>query len=60
MSHLFPSQDMKQNTILSSYADVLNFNFFLGSTSEAMPDREKKRGRRKYEKLNISRTKRAF
>ena len=37
-----------------------NFKIFLRSTSKAMADREKKRGRRKYKNLNISRTKRAF
>ena len=40
--------------------DVINFKIFLGSTSKAMADREKKRGRQKYKNLNISRTKRAF
>ena len=39
---------------------MMNFKIFLGSTSNAMPDREKKRGRRKYKNLNISKTKRAF
>ena len=39
---------------------VINLKNFLGSTAKAMPDREKKRGRQKYENLNISRTKRDF
>ena len=59
---LFPSQDITQNVLLSSYLDrydVLNF-FFLQSTSKAMADREKNRGRRKYKDLNISRIKKAF
>ena len=37
-----------------------SFKIFLGSISKAMADREKKRGRQKYNYLNISRTKRAF
>ena len=36
------------------------FKIFLGSTTKAMADREKKRGRQKYKNLNISRTKTAF
>ena len=40
--------------------DVINFNIYLGSSSKAMVDRYKKRGRSKYKKLNISRTKTAF
>ena len=45
----FPSQDIKRN--------VLNSKIYVGSTSKAMADREKKGGRRKYKNLNISRTK---
>ena len=37
-----------------------NFKVYLGSTSKAMADKEKKRGRQKYKNLNISRTKRTF
>ena len=33
---------------------------YLGATSKAMADREKKGGRQKYKNLNILRTKRAF
>ena len=40
--------------------DIINFKIFLESTSKAMADREKNRGRRKYKNLNISRTKRAL
>ena len=60
---LFPSQDITQNVLLSSYLDhydVLNLKIFLQSTSKAMADREKNRGRRKYKDLNISRIKKAF
>ena len=39
---------------------VINFKIFLGSSCKPMVDREKKRGRRKYTNLNISRMKRAF
>ena len=59
----FSSQDIKQNVLSSSYLDswdVINFKIYLGSSSQAMSDREKKRGRWKYRNLNISRTKRAF
>ena len=40
--------------------DIINFRISLESNSNAMADREKKRGRRKYKNLNISRTKRVF
>ena len=40
--------------------DVVNFKIFVGSTSKAMDDMEKKRGSPKYKNLNISRTNRAF
>ena len=40
--------------------DVINFKIYLGSSSQAMADREKKRGKWKYKNLNISRTKKAF
>ena len=40
--------------------DVTNYKIYVGSTSKGMTDREKKRGRRKYKNLKISRTKRAF
>ena len=36
------------------------FEILLRSTSRAMADRGKKRGRQKYKNLNISGTKRAF
>ena len=41
---------------MMSYA----LRFFLDQPLKVMADREKKTGRRKYKKLNISRTKRAF
>ena len=60
----FPSQDIKHIVLLSSYLDswhdVINFTIYLQTTSNTMGDREIKRGRWKYKKLNISRTKRAF
>ena len=59
---LFLSQDIKQNVLSSSYLDSWwrhKFEIFLGSTSTAMADRSKKRGRQRYKNLNISRTKRA-
>ena len=50
---LFLSQDIKQN-VLSSYLDrwwLTSFKVFLGSTSKAMADREKKMERLKYKYL---------
>ena len=38
----------------------INFKIYLGSTSKAITDREKNRGRWKYKNLNISGMKRAF
>ena len=55
----FPSQDIKPDVLLSSYLDI-NFKIYLVSSSKAMADGEKKKGRWKYKNLNISRTKRAF
>ena len=37
-----------------------NYKIYVESTSKAMADREKKRGRQEYKNLNISRMKRAF
>ena len=48
------------NNFLVRLLMTSNFKIYLESTSEAMADREKKRGRRKYKNLNISRTKKAF
>ena len=59
----FPSQYIQQNVLLSSYLDswdLINFKIYVGSTSKAMADREKKRRRWKYKNLNISRRKSAF
>ena len=61
--YLILYQDIKQNVLLSPYLDsndITNFEISLESTFKAMADRGKKRGRRKYKNLNISRTKRAF
>ena len=58
----FLSQDIK-HVLFRSYLevdDVINFKIFLESTSKVMADREKKRRRRIYKTLNISRMKRAF
>ena len=41
----FPSQDIKQNVLLSSYLDsrdVIDFKIYLRSTPKAMADREKR------------------
>ena len=37
-----------------------NYKIYVESTSKAMADWEKKRGRQEYKNLNISRMKRAF
>ena len=58
-----PSQDIKQNVLLTSYLDsydVMNFKIYFGLTSKAITDREKKRRRWKHKNLNVSRLKRAF
>ena len=57
MSHLKISQDIKENISSSSYLDsndVINFKIFLGLTSKAMTDREKK-GEDENTKIRISR-----
>ena len=59
----FHSQDIKQNVLLSSYLDsyvITNFKIYLASSSQAMADKEKKRGGWKYKNLNISRTERVL
>ena len=63
VSYLFSSQDIKQNVLSSSYLDSWWRHYFkidLEWDSKAMVDREKKRGRQKYENLNISRMERVF
>ena len=63
MSYLFFFPRNQTKCVISSYLavdDIINFKVYLQTTSTAMGDREKKMGRRKYKKLNISRTKRAF
>ena len=48
------------NIFFRQIDDAINFNIYLRSASKAMADRDKKRGRKKWKKLNIFRTKRAF
>ena len=60
MSYLFSFSRYQVKCVLSSYSDVINFKIYLGSSSAAMADREKKRGRWKYKNLNMLRMKRAF
>ena len=51
MSYLFSFPRYKQNVLLSSYLavdGVINFKVYLQTASNAMADKEKKRGRRKY------------
>ena len=61
MSHLFSlSRYQTKYVIKFLFRPLMTFKIFLKSTSKAMADREKKGGRQKYKKLNISRTRRAF
>ena len=63
MSHLYLSQDIKQNVLLSFYLEswwCLNFKIFLGSSSKAMANREKKSGRWKYKKFEYLEDKKNF
>ena len=46
--------------LIKTTDDVINFKIFLGSSSKAMGDRKKKKGRQKYKNLSILRMKRAF
>ena len=59
---LFPSQDITQNVLLSSYLDSwwrLNVKIFLWSTSKAMADKKEKRGRQN-KKTNLGAYKNFF
>ena len=38
-----PSRDIKQNMLLRSYLDIINFKIYLGSSSQAMVDMWRKR-----------------
>ena len=49
-----------QIPLIKTTDDVINFKIFLGSSSKAMGDRKKKKGRQKYKNLSILRMKRAF
>ena len=49
----FPSRDIKQNVLLSSYLhNCWRHKIYFPSSSKPKTDREKKRGRRKYKNLN--------
>ena len=58
----FPRYQIKcvNKFLVKKVDDVINFEIYLQTTSKHMADREKKRGRRKYKNLNMSRKKRAF
>ena len=63
MSHLISFSRYQTKFIIKFLFRQLktsDFKIFLGSTSKAMADQEKKRGRQNCKNLNISRTKRAF
>ena len=60
---LFPSRDIKQIVLLSSYldnSDVITSKIYLESSCKSMVDRKKLWQSWKYKNLNILRTKRAF
>ena len=48
--------------LLSSYLvdEIINFKIFLGSSSKAMADREKKRGRCKIQKFKYLKNEKSF
>ena len=46
--------------LIQTVVDIINLKISIQTTSNAMADREKKNGRRKYKNLNMLRTKRAF
>ena len=62
MSHLISFSRYQTKCVIKFLFRQLmtSFKIFLRSSSKAMTDREKKRGRGKYKNLNISTTKRAF
>ena len=62
MSHVFSFSRYQTKCVIkfSTVDDIINFKIFLGLTSKAMADSERKGGRRKYKNLSMSRTKRAF
>ena len=53
-------EPLRGGSLLFTTNDVINFKIDLRSSYKAMTDKVKKRGRRKYKNLNISRTKKAF
>ena len=60
---LIPSQDTKQNMLLSCYLDSwwrCKLKIFLGSTSKATADREKKNRRRKCQKFEYLENEKIF
>ena len=63
MSYLFSFSRYQTKYVIKflfAAFDDINFKIYLGSSSKAMADRDKKWGRWKYKNLNNSRTKRAF
>ena len=59
MPHLKISNKMCYWVLIYAVDDVIIVKIFLGSTSKAMVDREKKRRGQKYKNLNILKIKRA-
>ena len=51
---------MYYEVLIETVNDIINFKIYLGASSKAMADREKKRGRWKYKNFNISRKKRTY
>ena len=60
MSYLFPSQDIKQNELLSSSVDgIIYFKIYLQSTSDAMADRGKE-GKMEIQKIEYLENEKSF
>ena len=60
VSYFFSFPRYQTKCVIKTVDDDINSKIYLGSTSKAIADREKKRGRWKYKNLNILRMKRAF
>ena len=60
MSYLFSFPRYQTECVKFLISQLMSQKIYVGSAPKAMADMEKKRGRRKYKNLNISRMKRAF
>ena len=60
MPHLKISNKMCYWVLIYAVDDVINVKIFLGSTSKAMADREKKEGKTKIQKFEYLENKKSF